>query len=299
MLFRSWRLQGELDVAALQNALAGLIERHPTLRTSFQLHGSDVLQLIHPPAPIHLEIESLGDRDPDAVLQAWLQQEAATPFDLSSGTLLRARLLAVTEQEHILLLNHHHIASDGWSLSRFTRDLSALYNAHHNGHPPALQPLGLHYHDYAVWQRQLLNGPQLQTLHDYWIPQLTGLEPLELPTDHPRPATPTHRGADLSVSIEPSLLQPFEELCRSQGATLQMGLLALVALLLHRTSRQDDIAIGVPIWGRNHPDLEPLIGFFINTLPIRTHLSPDLSFRQLLDQVAATSLAAYDHQDLP
>ena len=168
-----------------------------------------------------------------------------------------------------------------------------------SGQPAELPPLRVHYHDYAAWQRQRLSGDRLQSLKDYWIPQLTGLEPLELPSDHPRPATPSHRGGSVSFQITSELLAPFEELCRLEGATLQMGLLALVALLLHRYSRQDDFAIGVPIWGRNHPDLEPLIGFFINTLPIRTRFEPQQSFRQLLQQVKASSLAAYDHQELP
>ena len=294
-----WQLKGELSLNALSQALSTLIERHPTLRTSFQLHGSEVVQILHPPAPVRLESEPLGDQDLGTVIQAWQQQEASKPFDLSSGLLLRTRLLEVAADKHLLLINHHHIASDGWSCSILSRDFTALYNAHRNGQPAQLQPLNVHYQDYAVWQRRRLSSPHLQNLHDYWIPQLTGLEPLQLPTDHPRPATPSHQGESLSFCIEPALLVPLEELCRSEGATLQMGLLAILALLLHRYSRQDDLAIGIPIWGRNHPDLESLIGFFINTLPIRTLFSADLSFRQLLNQVKSTSIAAYDHQELP
>ncbi|MFM7454191.1 MAG: condensation domain-containing protein, partial [Cyanobium sp.] len=262
-----WRLSGELDLNALRLALADLIERHPTLRTSFRLHGSEVVQLIHPPAPFTLEPEPLCHRNPDAVIEQWLEQERTTPFDLASGRLIRARLLVIEHQHHLLLLNHHHIASDGWSRSVLARDLTELYNARHAGRASELPPLRVYYHDHTAWQRQRLSGDRLQTLKDYWIPQLTGLEPLELPVDHPRPATPSHRGASLTFQITPELLAPFEQLCRLEGATLQMGLLALVALLLHRYSRQDDVAIGVPIWGRNHADLEPLIGFFVNTLP--------------------------------
>jgi amino acid adenylation domain-containing protein len=294
-----WQLKGELNLNALSQAVSALIERHPTLRTSFQLHGSKVLQFLHPPAPVHLEVELLGDRELGTVIQAWQQQEASTPFDLTCGLLLRARLLQVAADEHVLLINHHHIASDGWSCSILTRDLTALYNAHRTGQPPQLQPLNVLYQDYAVWQRQLLSAERLQELNDYWIGQLRDLEPLELPTDHPRPATPSHQGESLSFCIEPALLSPFEQLCRSEGATLQMGLLALLALMLHRYSRQDDFAIGVPIWGRNNPDLEPLIGFFINTLPIRSRFSAEISFRELLNQVNTTSIAAYDHQALP
>jgi amino acid adenylation domain-containing protein len=294
-----WRLRGDLDVFALEQALAALIERHPTLRTTFQLHGREVLQIIHPLAPFPLAAEPLGDRDSDAVIDAWLNQEHSTPFDLSSGLMLRARLLVVHEQEHLLLINHHHIASDGWSLSVLARDLVELYNAERTCRSPQLEPLCIHYPDYAVWQRRRLSGERLQELNDYWIGQLRNLEPLELPSDHPRPVTPSYRGENVCFQIEAQLLEPFEELCRGEGATLQMGLLAVVALLLHRTSRQDEVAIGVPFWGRNHPELENLIGFFINTLPIRTRFQANQTFRDLLRQVKETSIAAYDHQELP
>jgi len=293
------QLTGELDRSALVQALGSLIERHPTLRTSFRLHGSEVIQIIHPQHPFPLEVEVLGGCSPDALIHKWLDYESSTPFDLSSGLLLRARLLVVDDQRHLLLLNHHHIASDGWSCSVLAHDLVELYNAHHSGRSPELQPLAVHYQDYAAWQRQRLSGLRLQELKQYWIPQLTHIQSLELPIDYPRPATPSYTGDSIAFSIEPFLLVPFEHLCRAEGATLQMGLLALLSLLLHRYSRQDDFAIGVPIWGRIHPDLEPLIGFFINTLPIRIHVPPDITFRQLLAQVADTSLSAYNHQELP
>jgi amino acid adenylation domain-containing protein len=261
--------------------------------------GDEVVQLLHPSVPFTLNPETLDGRDPQALIDTWLDQEVSTPFDLNSGLLLRARVLQVTEDQHILLLNHHHIASDGWSVSLLWRDLGAFYNAYRDGNSPDLQPLTVHYQDYAAWQRQHLSGSRLRVLQRHWIEALTGLQPLELPTDNPRPATQSYRGGRLAFAITAAQLQPFEALCRSQGATLQMGLLAVVALLLHRISRQDDLAIAVPSWGRNHPDLEPLIGFFVNTLPIRTRFSPQLSFRQFLDQVKTTSIAAYDHQDLP
>jgi aspartate racemase len=241
----------------------------------------------------------LGEGEPEAVIREWLEEESLTPFDLSVGRLLRARLLQVDGQEHVLLVNHHHIASDGWSRSVLARDLVELYNAERSGRSPQLEPLCIHYPDYAAWQRQRLSGDRLQELNDYWIGQLRNLEPLELPSDHPRPVTPSYRGEGVCFQIEPQLLEPFEELCRGEGATLQMGLLAVVALLLHRTSRQDEVAIGVPFWGRNHPELENLIGFFINTLPIRTRFQANQTFRDLLRQVKEASIAAYDHQELP
>ncbi|MDM7953098.1 MAG: amino acid adenylation domain-containing protein [Cyanobium sp. CZS 25K] len=294
-----WRLQGELDVRALEQALAALIERHPTLRTAFQLQGNEVLQIIHPPGDVTLLVEPLGDRDTDQVIEGWLEQERSTPFDLASGVLLRSRLLRVAPEKHLLLINHHHIASDGWSRSVLARDLVELYNALHSRRPPQLPPLTVHYQDFAAWQQQRLGGPRLQELKEYWISQLRELDPLVLPSDQPRPAVPSHRGGRVTFQIEAEILEPFEELCRKGGATLQMGLLAAVALLLHRYSRQNDFAIGVPIWSRNNPALESLIGFFINTLPIRTQFEAEQSFRQLLAQIKDTSLAAYDRQELP
>jgi amino acid adenylation domain-containing protein len=261
--------------------------------------GDEVLQLLHPATPFPLSAEPLEGRDPDALIDTWLDQEATTPFDLSSGLLLRVRLLRIAEHDHLLLLNHHHIASDGWSVSVLWRDLTALYNAYRHGHSPDLRPLTVHYQDYAAWQRQRLSGSRLRELQDHWIEVLTGLQPLDLPADRPRPAVPSYRGGSVRFTITAGQLEPFEALCHAEGATLQMGLLALLAVLLHQYSQQDDFAIGVPIWGRNHPDLEPLIGFFVNTLPIRTRFSAELSFRQLLAQVKATSIAAYNHQELP
>ena len=294
-----WCLNGNLDLDALRLALSDLIDRHPPLRTAFRLQGSEVLQIMHPPAPLPLDPEPCADRSPDAVIAQWLEQEGRTPFDLSAGLLLRARLLAVDHQQHWLLLNHHHIASDGWSFSVLARDLTALYNARCAGRSPDLQPLRVQYQDYAVWQQQCLSDVRLQQLRDYWIPQLSDLEPLELPSDHTRSAQPSQHGSSVSLQAGAELLAPFEALCRSEQATLHMGLLAIVALLLHRYSSQDDLAIAIPSWGRNHPDLEPLIGFFINILPIRTRFDSQQSFRQLLRQVRHHSLAAYEHADLP
>ena len=294
-----WRLSGELDVAALEQALGALIERHSTLRTSFRLQGSEVLQIVHPAGAFELPVEELGERDGGKVIREWQQEESSSPFDLRGGMLLRARLLAVSEREHVLLINHHHIASDGWSVGVLGRDLSELYNAHHSQRPAALQPLKVQYQDYAAWQRQRLSGSRLEALRQYWITQLAGVEPLELPSDRSRPALPSYRGGSVRFQLGRELLEPFEALCRSEGATLQMGVLAVVGLLLHRYSGQEDFAIGVPIWGRNHPDLEELIGFFINTLPVRMELKGSQSFREFLAQVKERSIGAYEHQELP
>jgi amino acid adenylation domain-containing protein len=298
-LLNVWRLRGDLNRGALEQALSLLIERHPTLRTSFHLQKDHLFQIIHPRTDFRLGLTSLGDRDPDLVIEEWLTQEGSTPFDLGSGLLMRGRLLEMAPQEHVLMLSHHHIASDGWSRTVLAEDLVGLYNSICNGSPPDLPPLTLHYQDYAAWQRKRFQGSESQDLLDYWRTQLEGLAPLALPTDEPRRLSAKHEGASMSFEVNASMLRRFETLCRSEEATIHMGLLAAVALLLHRVYEQDDFAIGVPIWGRDHPRLEPLIGFFVNTLPIRTRFRVPISFRQLLAQVRDTSIAAYAHQDLP
>ena len=294
-----WRLCGTLDLPALDEALTALIARHPTLRSSFRLRDREVLQVVHPPAPVTVLAEELNGRDPQSVVDTWLNQESATPFDLRSGWLLRARRLAVSPNEHLVLLNHHHIASDGWSRVVLSQDLVELYNAVLAARDSRLLPLSVHYQDYGQWQRRRLTGERRNTLRDYWVAQLQSLEPLQLPTDHPRPIVPTHRGASVALGVEPELVKAFEAICRERGATLQMGLLTVVSLMLHRYSRQDDFAVGIPVWGRNHPDLERIVGCFVNTLPIRIQIDPQESFSQLLAQVRDSSIAAYRHQDFP
>ena len=294
-----WRLRGVLDRPALERAVTALIERHPTLRTSFRHEKNAVQQVIHPPFPVRLAPVYLDDRDVAAVVDEWLREENSTPFDLESGVLLRARLLEVGLDEHLFLVNHHHIASDGWSRSVLCEDLAALYNAARAGEHPALPDLGVHYQDYAAWQRDRLHGSHASRLLDHWTRSLEGVEPLALAADPSRQSSAGHAGESVSFRIQPSILTPFEDLCRTEGATLHMGLLAAVALVLHRHGQQDDFAIGIPMWGRHHPQLEHLMGFFINTLPIRVRFEGRQSFRQLLAQVRATSIEAYAHQDLP
>ena len=302
-----WRLQGRLDTTALAQALGSLVERHAPLRTSFRMEGATLLQIIHPPGPLPLEVERLGDRQADEVWAAWLEQESRTPLDLTAGLLLRARLLVVAPEQHRLLINHHHIASDGWSCAVLARDLTELYNAHRGGRLADLPPLTLRYCDYAARQRQRLSGAPLRELQDHWSSQLAGLEPLACPTDRPPPLQPSHEGARVAFAIEPTLLKPFEALCRSQGATLQAGLVALVGLLLHRISGQMDVGIGIPSWGRSDPaswrradsHLTALIGCFVNTLPIRIRFQRGQTFLALLQQVKGRSLRACEHAELP
>lgn len=294
-----WRLRGRLDRSALGQAFSGLIARHAALRTSFLLRGDLLHQIVHPPSGFPLTPESPGSRAVETVIDDWLRQEDSTPFDLEAGMLLRARLLEVHPDEHILLLDHHHIASDGWSRNVLCDDLAALYNAASAGLPPTLPDPAVRYQDYAVWQRERLRGPRLDDLRTYWARQLEGLEPLAMPANEPAPPGEGRGGRAVSFRIGRDLLSPFEELCRSQGATLHMGLLATVALLLHRHSGQGDFAIGIPMWGRNHRDLESVVGFFVNTLPIRIRFERRQSFLELLARIRETSIEAYAHQELP
>ena len=294
-----WRLRGHLDATALGRALSGLVERHTSLRSGFEMADGELRQVVHPIPEFTMTAEPLGERDSAAVIAAWMDEEACRPFDLVRGPMLRARLLRVSGNEHVLLLNHHHIASDGWSVYVLLRDLAEFYNARRDQRPVRLDPLPIRYHDYARWQRGRLTGARLERLRTYWTGQLDGVGVLDLPADQPRPPMPSHRGAAVPFALDDDVVTRFEELCRAEGATLQMGLLSVVALLLSRHSGQTDFAIGTPYWGRNHGDLEDLVGLFVNTLPIRVRFDPHQSFQQLLHQVMRTSVDAYDHQDLP
>ena len=208
--------------------------------------------------------------------------EAHQPFDLEAGPLLRAQLLRLAAEEHLLLLNVHHIASDGWSMGVLWRELSSLYNAFVSGHAPDLPRLPIQYADYAVWQREWLQGEVLEGQLAYWKEKLADLSPLELPTDRPRPPVPSYQGAHLTFDLPAPLTQALKELSRREGVTLFMTLLAAFQVLLHRYSGQDDIAVGTPIAGRGRTELEGLIGFFVNTLVLRSDLAGNPAFTELL-----------------
>lgn len=297
-----WRLQGQLDQAALQTALTGIVERHQALRTSFRLQGDRVLQVIEdPPQPVALPLVRLGDGVPleQARIRELLADELGRPFDLARPPLLRALLVEGSPLEHLLLVSLHHIAGDGWSCTILHRELSCLYATACRGESVPLPPLPLQYTDFAGWQRQGLTVQRRAELLAFWQAELKELPNLELPTDHPRPPQFSYRGEAMTFCLDGALSAGLERFCHEAKATLQMGLVSLVAILLHRYSRQQDFALGVPAWGRSHPDLEALIGFFVNTLVVRTRFEEATSFRSLLDQVRRASLVSYDHQDLP
>ncbi|HSE18132.1 MAG TPA: amino acid adenylation domain-containing protein [Pyrinomonadaceae bacterium] len=293
---RSVRLRGTLDVAALKRALTELIRRHEALRTTFRdLHGEPV-QVIGNAEPFIVTVEELTGL-PEATL---ICEEVQRPFNLSTGPLIRARLLRLSPEEHILLVSMHHIVSDGWSMGVLVREVAALYEAYAVGAESALKELSLQYGDYAVWQREWLRGEVLERQLDYWREQLAGVPPvLELPADRPRPHVQTFRGASLPFKLSRELAEELRALSRREGVTLYMTLLAVLQTLLWRYTGEDDIAVGTPIANRRHGELEGLIGFFANTLVLRTDVSGNPTFASLVQRVKEMALGAYTHQDVP
>ncbi len=296
------RLRGELHVEALQRALDGIVARHEALRTRFVAKDGFPVQVIAEPQTVPLTILELtppAADDREAALQRILTTEVQRPFDLTRDLLFRATLIRLAAAEHVLLLVVHHIAADGWSLEILFRELASLYEAAKTGCPSALSALPLQYADYAVWQRQWLQGEVLEASLAYWRRQLADLMPLELPTDRPRPVRHSSRGNSLRFVVSAELTDKLRELARMEGATLYMLLLAAFLTLLSRYTGQDDLAVGTPVANRDRMEIEPLIGFFVNTLVMRGDLSGNPSFRELLQRVRGVALDAFDHQDLP
>jgi amino acid adenylation domain-containing protein len=303
------RLTGPLDTAALEAALAALVDRHEVLRTTFRAEDGEPLQVVHPSMPLALALVDLSEPGaPGAPVspQAWARcqelarQEALTPFSLTSGPLLRATLVRLGAAEHVLLLTMHHIVSDGWSVAVLVRELATLYQARPHERATALPPLPIQYADHAHWQRSLMAAGSLQGSLAFWQRTLAApLPALELPTDHPRPALPSFRGAHLATAVPARLHADLDALARAEGATLFMVLLAAFSTLLYRHSRQHDLVVGTPVANRNRVETEGLIGFFVNLLALRVDLSAQPSFRQLLARVRRTTLDAFAHQDVP
>ena len=297
-----WRLRGNLNVEALRRALDVIVQRHEPLRTTFAMSDGVPIQLIGPSEQFQLPTEDLSSLDPDATeteIAERCREEAERPFDLTNDLMLRASLLRLADDEHLLLLTMHHIAFDGWSMRVVWRELATLYAGYCLGETSRLPELPVRYSDYAIWQRSELVEQRLANLLDYWSGQLEGISPLELPTDRPRPPVPTHCSARHEFRLTSDLIEALKRLALTEGVTLHMTLLAAFQTLLARYSRQDDIAVATPIAGRNDAQLEEQIGFFVNTLVLRTDLADAPTFREVLGRVREISLAAYDHQDLP
>jgi len=297
-----FNIKGELDIAALERALNAIIKRHESLRTSIgETDGSPVQQIV-PSVTFTLPVIDLSHLPEDRAaveVQRLSIDDARQPYDIQNAPLTRAKLLRLGEQEHVLILNFHHIVSDGSSLVIFYQQLAALYKASLEEIDFLLPPLQVQYADYAVWQINSLQGGALQSQFTYWKRQLRDVSPLNLPTDYERPLAQTFRGARLSKTLSVELTKELKDLSRREGVTRFMILLAALNILLARHSGQDDIVVGSTIAGRNRPELDGVIGFFINALALRTDLSGNPSFTDLLKRVREVCLDAYTHQDLP
>ncbi|HEV7474838.1 MAG TPA: amino acid adenylation domain-containing protein [Pyrinomonadaceae bacterium] len=295
--------EGPLNIDALERSLSEIVRRHEGLRTTFQTIAGEPVQVIAEAQPAKLEVVDLSElpaAEREAEAERLANEEARRPFDLTRGPLLRVRLLRLSDTEHVLLMTMHHIISDGWSIKVFGRELAALYEAYSAGQRSPLRELPIQYADFAVWQREWLRGEVLEKQLKYWRAQLGGELPvLELPTDRPRPARQSYRGAMEGLELSEAVRQRLREIGRESGATPYMTLLAAFNVLLWRYSGQAEILVGTPIANRNRAETEELIGFFVNTLVMRTRMNGGMSFRELLEQVRETTLGAYEHQDMP
>jgi amino acid adenylation domain-containing protein/FkbM family methyltransferase len=299
----AYRIIGALDMAALEAGINHIVERHEVLRTVFTTRDDLPAQIILPHAPFALEfvrLDSAGEADGGETLNRLVQEEAQRPFDLTRGPLLRAKLIRAGEREHVLVVTMHHIVADGWSVEIFMRELAALYEAGTRGVEAQLPALPVQYADYAVWQRGWLRGEELERQLNYWKQQLEGAPTtIKLPTDRPRPHTPSFKGGFERFEVGEDVLARLKELGRRESATLFMTLLAAYATLLSRYSGERDILVGAPMANRARVEVEHLIGFFTNTLVMRVDASGDPTFRELVRRVREVSLGAYAHQDLP
>ena len=298
------RLRGPVDEAALERALADLVRRHEALRTTFAEEEGGPVQVVGGAEGWSMRRADVSHHPPaarEAALAEVARTEAERPFDLARGPLFRAVLVRIGDDDRALLLNLHHLVSDGWSLDVVFRELSTLYGAElMGGEAPAMAPPPVQYADYAGWQRERLQGEALEAELAYWRARLAGAPALlELPTDRPRPAAMGHAGAIERAELPAELVQRLRALGRHEGCTLFMVLLAGWQLLLSRWSGQDDVVVGTPVAGRTHQALEEVVGFFANTLALRTDLAGAPTFRALLHRVREASLADYEHQELP
>ncbi|MGB3636257.1 MAG: amino acid adenylation domain-containing protein [Rivularia sp. (in: cyanobacteria)] len=297
------KLSGELDVGVLEQSLNEIIRRHEALRTTFTTVNGQPVQIIAPCLKLSLSviddqknIESQGD----AGIQQFLTEQSQQPFDLSRGSLLRAKILRLAPQEHILLLEMHHIISDGWSTEVLLKEIGTLYKAFLAGTASPLPEISIQYKDFAQWQRKWLQGEILQAQLSYWKQQLEDIPAaLNLPTDKPRPKVQTSNGAQQSIELSGSVIKRLKEIACQENVTLFMLLLAAFQAFLYRYTGQDDIAVGSPIANRNRDEVKGLIGFFVNTLVLRTDIRGNPTFAQLLERVKKVALQAYTYQDLP
>ncbi len=300
---RTRRIRGPIDVATLEHGLARLTDRHEIIRTRFAEQDEAVVQLVAPQAVVPLEVVDLrglatGLREPEAARLA--KEAGARPFDLTRDLMLRATLYRLADDDAVLLLTTHHIASDGWSGSILFRDLLEFYLARVQDREPSLPPLPIQFGDFAAWQRENMAGERLAALQTYWAQQLAGpLSPLELPTDRPRTSGVGDAGASVMRPVPTELAERIRSVGRAGGASTYMVLLAGIQATLARLCGTDDVIIGSPVAGRDNPDVEALMGFFANTVPLRAKVGDDPTFAEHLGRVRKTCLDGFDHQDMP
>ena len=300
---RTRRVVGVLDVNALRHAFDALVARHEILRTTYAFHEEHAVQVVHDARPVEITLVDLRER-PEAVRASEAErvvlEQARRPFDLARDQILRVTLVRLGDREHVLHVDSHHIAFDGWSREILFRELSALYREAAGGAPAALPDLPIQYADYAIWEREQLAGEKLEELLGYWRRELGDASfVLELPTDFPRPAVPGTGGVTERITIEPELLAEIKRLGVAHDASLYMVLLAAYAAVLHRYTGQSDVLVGSPSAGRSRPETDGLIGYFANTMVQRARFASDPTFTELLDQIRDSALGAYEHQAIP
>jgi amino acid adenylation domain-containing protein/thioester reductase-like protein len=298
------RFRQKVPPVLMERCYQEVLRRHEILRTTFEVRDGQPVQVIHPVPDVHWDwpghdLSRLPPEQREARLAELTEAEVGRPFDLVCGPLLRTTWGRLGDEEYFGLFTLHHIVTDQLSHTIFLREMVALYEAFSRGEPSPLPDLPVQYSDYAIWQRQWLQGKDLERLLSYWRDRLANLAPLELPTDRPRPVIQSFAGSWVPLSFSPDLTERLRAIGRQEGATLFMTLLAAFKVLLHRHASQDDVAVASPITGRTRPELEGLMGFFVNNLVLRTDLSGDPTFRELLRRVRQVATSAYEHQDLP
>ena len=295
------RLIGELRVDALERSLEEILRRHEILRASFRLRGDEPEQCIAPATAVSIPITDVSrESSPETAARDLVRQESQRPFDLANGPLWRASLAKLANDDYVLLITVHHIVFDGWSGGVLLRELAAHYTAFATGTESQLPELEIQYPDFAVWQREYLSGARLDRQVNYWKQQLAGAPGhIDLPTDRLRPQTHSFKGAHLRLNLPEELTSKLRHLAQKNESTLFMTLLGAFNVLLARYSGQDDVVVGSPIAGRTHAETEKLIGFFVNTIPLRTNVAANPTFKQLLASIRESTLDAYAHQDLP
>ena len=291
-----FRLRGELDPGALERAFAGVIARHESMRTYFGEDAEGPIQIVAPEQDVELETVEVENEESAFRLAEEIARE---PFPLSSPPLWRARLLRLAPDDHLLVFIVHHIVFDGWSLGVFVQELGALYGAAREGKEAELEPLPIQYADYADWQREWLQGETLDELVRYWREQLDGLPVLEFPTDRPRPSEVTFDGTATRRTLPPELVERVRSLARSEGVSPFTVYVAAYFVLLHRYTGQDDLVLGSPTVNRDHAEVEPLIGFFINMLVLRADASGDPTFKEFVGRLRPVVQEAFAHGGLP